>query len=343
MKQDFINIDGSRGEGGGQIVRTSLSLSMLTGKPVRIKKIRSKRNKPGLLRQHLTALQASAKICNATVTGAELGSREITFVPDDIKSGNYAFAIGSAGSTILVLQTIIPVLIFVKKPSIITIKGGTHNMKSPPFEFFNLCFLPILRKMGIKISATLNRYGFYPAGGGELVIEIEPSSKLSKISLLSRGMVKKISAESLFAFLHVDIAKRELKYLGEKLELPKKNLHITQVRNAKCSGNLVFVKLEFDNITEIISSFGARGISAEEVAKRAYNDSSIYLNSNAAVGEHLADQLLLYICLAGGGEFTTVKPTMHTTSNIEVIKTFLDCNVELKQIDEKIWKMEISK
>ena len=173
-----IRIDGSIGEGGGQIPRTALGLSLVTGKPFEIKNIRAGRRKPGLLRQHLTALKAAKQISQADVRGAQIGSSEFAFSPRRVRSGEYHFAVGTAGSTTLVLQTILPALMLADGPSTVVIEGGTHNPYAPPFPFLERSFIPVLRQMGVGIDLELNRYGFYPAGGGKFTIRIDPVKQL---------------------------------------------------------------------------------------------------------------------------------------------------------------------
>src|SRR5262245_2007058 len=163
--RDWITIDGSAGEGGGQILRTALALSLVTARPFRIERIRAGRPKPGLLRQHLTAVQAAAKVGAARISGAEVGSLELTFEPTGLRGGAYDFAVGTAGSATLVLQTLLPALLRAREPSQLTIEGGTHNPYAPPFDFLARTFLPVLRRMGAAIEARLEAPGFYPAGG----------------------------------------------------------------------------------------------------------------------------------------------------------------------------------
>src|SRR5271154_16708 len=185
----MIHIDGSSGEGGGQILRSSLSLSLVTGTPFRIENIRAKRERGGLLRQHLTAVLAASEISSAQVEGATLGSKTLTFAPGMIRPGTYHFAVGTAGSGTLVLQTILPALMTASAASQLTIEGGTHNMHAPPFDFLQRTFLPIVNRLGPKITATLSRYGFYPAGGGCFSATIEPCERLAPIHLLARGEI----------------------------------------------------------------------------------------------------------------------------------------------------------
>ncbi|HEU4776782.1 MAG TPA: RNA 3'-terminal phosphate cyclase, partial [Telluria sp.] len=170
----MIELDGATGEGGGQVLRTALTLSMITGQPFRIMNIRANRSKPGLLRQHLVAVQAAAAVCDAAVTGGELGSRALTFMPQVIKAGDYQFAINSAGSCTLVVQTLVPALLFADGPSTVRISGGTHNPMAPPVEFLQRAYCPLLARMGAQVDLKLVRAGFYPAGGGVVTASVVP-------------------------------------------------------------------------------------------------------------------------------------------------------------------------
>ena len=331
MQSAIVTIDGSKGEGGGQMLRSSLSLSMVTGKAFKITNIRAGRKKPGLLRQHLTCVKAAAEICNAKVIGGELGSQELFFIPKKPKGGDYYFAIGTAGSTSLVAQTVIPALMLADEPSTLVIEGGTHNMHSPPFDFLLHSFLPVLEKMGVGIEASIQNYGFYPVGGGKVTFRIKPASELQPIELMERGELKSLCAEAWFANLSVDIAKRELAAVGALMDWPEDKLKLRQIQNASSAGNVVLLKLEYDEICETITSFGRLSVKAETVAEEACNEAKDYLNSNAAVGVHLADQLLLPMVLAGKGKFITLAPSLHTKTNIEVIKQFIPCSIKVEE------------
>jgi RNA 3'-phosphate cyclase len=190
----MLTLDGSAGEGGGQILRSALALSLLTGTPFRIEKIRARRAKPGLLRQHLTAVQAAARIGSAQVEGAELGSRALTVRPGTVAPGEYHFAIGSAGSACLVVQTVLPPLLLASGPSVLIVEGGTHNPAAPSWDFLARVFFPLLERMGARIRTKLERHGFYPAGGGRLRVEIDPVSTLAPLELLKRGEIAERSA-----------------------------------------------------------------------------------------------------------------------------------------------------
>ncbi len=331
----MITIDGSTGEGGGQILRTALALSLVTGEPFRIDKIRAGRKKPGLLRQHLTAVNAATQIGQANVTGATLGSQTLLFEPGKIRPGDYSFAVGTAGSATLVLQTVLPALLVGITASRLVLEGGTHNPFAPPFDFLQKTFIPILNRMGAKVSVTLERHGFYPAGGGKFTVTIEPASKLCPIELLERGTIKRQCARAVYASLTPRVAERELQVISEKLGWPAESLHAEPVTNATCPGNVLLVEVESDGLTEVFTGFGERGVQAEKVAESVVDQVREYLVSKAPVGEHLADQLLLPMALAGRGSFNAVKISRHAQTNIETIQKFLP-------VEFKVEKMETS-
>jgi RNA 3'-terminal phosphate cyclase (ATP) len=325
----MIVLDGSFGEGGGQILRTALSLSLVTGMPFRMEKIRAGRERPGLLRQHLAAVLAAAQVGEAVADGAHLGSTALTFTPTTIKPGRYHFAVGTAGSATLVFQTILPALMMASEPSRITLEGGTHNQAAPPFDFLARTFLPLLEKMGPKVSVRLEKYGFYPAGGGRFVAEIEPCHTLSPIHIDERGHTAKPKVQAVVANLARQIAQRECDSAAKLLDLGLEQLQIVETRNSPGPGNVVMVELASEALVEIVTAFGKMGVSAEKVAMEAANQAREYLASEAAVGEHLADQLLLPMAMAGGGSFTTRTVSSHSRTNAAVIQTFLPLAFEI--------------
>jgi len=328
-----IRIDGSFGEGGGQILRSSLSLSLVTGIPFRIENIRANRQKPGLLRQHLTAVQAAAEVGSAEVEGAALGSKALTFVPGKIRSGEFRFAVGTAGSGTLVLQTILPALIIAAGSSRIEIEGGTHNPAAPPFDFLQRSFIPLIERMGPKVKLELQRYGFYPAGGGRFVVEITPCEVLKPIELEERGEITKKRATALVANLPYHIARRELITVGKQLNWDDELLHCEDTKNSVSPGNLVMIELTSSAGTEVFTAFGKLGVSAEDVAKDAAEQARAYMHSSAAVDEHLADQLLLPLALAGGGSFSAVNLNMHAKTNMDVIRQFLPVSFQVTEVE----------
>jgi RNA 3'-terminal phosphate cyclase (ATP) len=207
---DHVTIDGSRGEGGGQIVRSSLTLSILTGKPVTIDNMRARRDKTGLMKQHLTAVQAAAAICGAEVTGAAIGSSTLQFRPGRVKPGQYRFDVGSAGSTTLVLQTVLPPRLVADSKSELILEGGTHNPGAPIFEFLKRAYLPLIHRMGPRVDAALERYGFYPAGGGRIIVTIESAPILQGFDLVERGTTLETTVQAIVANLPQHIATREV-------------------------------------------------------------------------------------------------------------------------------------
>jgi RNA 3'-terminal phosphate cyclase (ATP) len=326
----MIEIDGSEGEGGGQILRSALSLSMCTDQAFRLKNIRAKREKPGLMRQHLTALQAAAAVCDARVTGAEIGSSEITFRPGPTRGGDYQFAIGTAGSTNLVLQTVLPALLTASTPSAIRITGGTHNKACPPVDFLQRAYLPLVERMGPTVQLELVRHGFYPRGGGEVLARVTPSARLTAITLNERGARKGGYAEAYISGIPMHVASRELEIVGKMLNWTADNLRIRGLSGEFGPGNALTVTVEHEHIIEVFTGFGEKGVSAESVAKRAVDAARSYLASEAVVGRHLADQILLPMALAGGGEFTTMPVTQHFESHVEIIEKFLNRRVEME-------------
>ena len=244
----MIIIDGSQGEGGGQILRTALALSILTKQPVRIEHIRAKRAKPSLLRQHLTAVQAAVAVSSGQVEGAEVGSRALTFHPGTVSGGNYHFAIGTAGSCTLVLQTILLPLLRADRESTVTITGGTHNRAAPPVDFLQRAFVPLLKRMGADIEVELKKYGFYPVGGGEIVTRIRPCSTLLSLELNERGERRRSIAEAYVANLPVHIAERELQTVSELMNWRKEQLFIRGLPQQSGPGNVVTLTLEHEHV-----------------------------------------------------------------------------------------------
>ena len=331
----MIHIDGAQGEGGGQIVRTSLALSMVTGRPVTIDEIRARRKRPGLANQHLTAVEAAAAVCGAEVAGAKLGSRRLVFQPGPVQPGEYLFDVGTAGSTTLVLQTVLPPLLTAEAPSQLTLRGGTHNMLAPPFDFLERVYAPLLRKMGPQLDLKLHRRGFYPVGGGEMTARITPAPALRPLSLLDRGKLIHRRVEAVVARLPRHIAQREIDVVRKKSNWRGDQFHIVELNDCG-PGNVLMIELAHEQAVELCTSFGRRGVPAERVAAAAYREALAYLDSGTPVGEHLADQLLLPQSLAahqgaGGGAFRTAVVSGHTRTHIDVIARFLDVAIEVDE------------
>ncbi|MEO0322081.1 MAG: RNA 3'-terminal phosphate cyclase [Myxococcota bacterium] len=320
---DEIRIDGRSGEGGGQVLRTSLALSALTGRPLAIDHVRGGRAKAGLLRQHLTAVNAAAEICGAEVRGAELRSTTLRFRPGPIRAGRYAFAVGSAGSACLVAQTVLPMLLFADGPSELRIEGGTHNPRAPTFHDLEQVFLPLLARAGVPGLATwIDGYGFYPAGGGCLQLTVSPWEAPVPLVLEQAGAEPSLRAWALVAGeVPKHVAARELRALRDALPLTKADCAPRSVPSPG-PGNVLQVLLDGAS-PELFTSFGSKGVRAEVVASRLAAEVRAHLGRGVPVGEYLADQLLLPLALGAGGRFVTGRPSLHFTTNVEVIERFL--------------------
>lgn len=338
---DFLEIDGADGEGGGQILRSSLTLSMLTGRSIRISRVRAGRKRPGLLRQHLAAVEAAVQVSAATCCGAELGSRRLEFMPGPIQPGHVHCAIGTAGSATLVLQTILPVLAIADAPSTITLEGGTHNPWAPPYDFLTRAYLPQLERMGPTIVARLDRAGFYPAGGGRFAVDVIPATTLQGFDLLDRGLLRRQSITALVANLPASIGRREVDTAVRRLGWTRAATYVNDV-DSTGPGNCVFAELEFERVTEIVTGFGRLGVPAERVAAEVVREVREFEKSSAAVGQHLADQLMLPLAISAwqnqgrspGGRFRTLPLTQHSRTQIAVIRKFLDVDLDVVEEDE---------
>jgi RNA 3'-terminal phosphate cyclase (ATP) len=326
----MIELDGATGEGGGQVLRTALTLSMITGQPFRIVNIRANRPKPGLMRQHLVAVQAAAQLSNAVITGAEVGSQSLAFAPKAIKGGDYEFAIGTAGSCTLVLQTLLPALLYADGPSTVRISGGTHNPMAPPAQFLQRAYCPLLSAMGANIDIELVRSGFYPAGGGVVTASVTPCKKLSPLELMERGERRAGYAEAFVAGVPASVALRELECVGQGMGWGEQQLLVRGLPAEQGPGNALLITLEHEHVTEVFVAFGEKMVRAETVAKNALQEARRYIASKAAVGEHLADQLMLPMALAGSGRFTTESVSQHAITNAEVIARFLPVSISFE-------------
>jgi RNA 3'-terminal phosphate cyclase (ATP) len=318
----MIIIDGSEGEGGGQVVRNACALSLVTGKPFRITDVRGKRDKPGLMRQHVTAIEAACAIGGARCEGLTVGSGELAFTPGRVTPGEYRFAVGTAGSTALVLQTVLMPLVLADAPSRLVVEGGTHNLLAPPFEFIDRTFLPIINRMGPKVEARLVRHGFFPRGGGRIEVDITPAP-LATIDGLERGVATGRSVTVLFGGLPPTIAERMLKTARKCLpDWPEQAFAIRELPVDQGPGIVLLLDAAFEQVTEVVSGFGKLGVTAERIATTAAARMAGYIASHAFAGPYLADQLLLPFALAGGGSFSTVKLSGHSRTAAEIIERF---------------------
>jgi RNA 3'-terminal phosphate cyclase (ATP) len=261
----------------------------------------------------------------------------LTFRPGCVKGGEYEFDIGTAGSTTLVFQTVLPSLLLCSKPSRLVLRGGTHNPGGPPWHFLERVFLPALAAMGAKVAIRLERYGFAPSGGGQWTAEIQPST-LSPLKLHERGELQTRSVLAIVSGLPSSIAERELTTVHESLLWPA-STYCSSTVDANGPGNIMMIGASFTHVSELATGFGQRGIPAEEVASTALHCWSQYEESGAPVGEHLADQLLLPVALARCGSFLTMKPTLHTTTNADTIAKFLSLRFHIERANEQTWSI----
>jgi RNA 3'-terminal phosphate cyclase (ATP) len=333
----LIQIDGTTG--GGQMLRTALTLAMVTGQPFRMTHIRGKRKKPGLMRQHLTCVRAACEVSGGSVDGAEIGSTEIVFRGGELRGSSYQFAIGTAGSATLLLQTLLPALLFADKESTLRLEGGTHNPLAPPFEFIDLVYLPALRRMGVEAEVSLLQAGFAPAGGGIIEASVKPCAQLSQISLHDRGALKSEALTVLIRHLNTNIAQRMLE--AAKKQHPCADARIEVTEPGPGRGVSCHFHAEFENVSEHASACGEIGVTADRVGTRAGKSMKHFHSSGAAVGRHLADQLLLPMALAGGGSFTTGIPDDHVLTNLAVIEKFLPVKSTIEDMDRGLRKVSI--
>lgn len=333
-----VHIDGSVGEGGGQVLRTSLSLAALLGCELTIEKIRAGRSKPGLAAQHVTCVRAAAAVCGAQVEGDRIGSSELVFRPGALRAGQYVFDVSdvkpSAGSTSLVLQTVLPPLVFAGGPSEVTVRGGTNVPWSPPHEYLELVFLPAVARTGVRARMTRTRGGWYPAGGGQVRMEVEPTAgALCPLKLTEPGDLHSLTAVStVSAGLPTHIAGRQLDSALKLLpHHVSRQARRRQERPEGGPGTCLLLAAEFTAGHAGASALGERGKPAEKVGQEAAEAFLQFLQSDAAVDLHLGDQLLLYAALADGPSVILAQErTLHLETNAHVIGQFLDVRIELK-------------
>jgi len=332
----FLKIDGSYGEGGGQILRTALSLSSILKKPVEIENIRKNRKEPGLKPQHLTCVNACRIITNAIVSDNEIDSTRLRFEPDGLKGGEYAFDVaeksGSAGAVSLVLQAILLPLFHAENKSHIVLSGGTHVLWSPPIHYIRQVFLPAIKRMGYHATLNLEKWGWYPIGKGKIDISVTPSEEFSSIDLTERGKLIKISGISAVSNLPLNIAERQ-RNRGWNLLRAKGIDADIEIINAPSigKGTFFFILVEFENAIAGFSSLGAIGKKAEKVAEEACQDFFQYLDSGAAIDEHLAEQIIPYLTLSEEKSlFTVSKISMHLLTNIWAVKQFLPVEINVE-------------
>jgi RNA 3'-terminal phosphate cyclase (ATP) len=327
----LIEIDGSYGEGGGQILRTALAFSAIYKRSLTVHRIRAKRKNPGLGHQHLMAVKALAQISGAKVEGGAIGSETLRFIPNEICPGDYKFQIGTAGSVTLLLQALLLPLSLSQKNSQLTLVGGTHVPWSPPFHYLSEVLFPTLHSMGISVEARIERWGWYPKGSGILEVEIQSSPNLKPISLLDRGPLKKIRGLSASSCLPKHVGERQRDEALRRIEKEMKiDAEITVLSDAPANGpgSFVFLVAESEKAIAGFSSLGKRGKPAEEVAREAVDSLKEYVQSDGCIDPHLADQLIPFLVLAkGNSSFTTLRITEHLLTNLWVVQHFSDVRI----------------
>lgn len=311
------------------MLRTALAASVATGTPFEITDVRARRSRPGLLHQHLAAVRLAAAIGDADVRGAELGSDRLRFAPRTVVAGDHSADVGTAGSACLVAQTGLLALLHADEPASVTVSGGTHNRHAPPFEFLDRAFLPAVSATGPSLSATLHRHGFEPEGGGRVTLTVTPGAARA-LDLTDPGAIVGRHAEALLAGLPDHIGERELDTVRGRLGWPRGTCALLRV-DAAGQGNVLLLSVEREHVTEVVVGFGRLGVPAEQVAEEAVREVRDLLDTDVAVGPHLADQLLLPLALGAGGTFTTPRPTTHFETCAALVRRFLGVAIEVEE------------
>ena len=334
---DMIEINGSLGSGGGQVLRASLALSASLGLPFHIRSIRANRPKPGLMRQHLTCVRAVAQTCGAEVEGAELRSSELVFRPGPVRAEDYEFEIGTGGSTTLVMQAVVPALAAALREGdsvSVTVAGGTYCPMAPVAEFAAESLAPALQLAGYGVRFEVLRHGFAHIGGGKLVARLSGPFRPAALDLVRPVQVTGASASVVNHRLDPTIAEREqrriLEVLGDEIPLEP---GVTDAGDAMGQGNAVVIRLRHEAGVTVTSAIGIYGTRAEAVAENAARDALRFARSGVPVCRHLADQLLVPLAIGAGGAFRTTRPTSHTRTCAEVVRLFTGRAVEIEQTD----------
>ena len=341
----MIYIDGSYGEGGGQVLRTSLSLATITGQPIRIERIRAGRKKPGLAAQHLTGVRAAAAICNAQVQGDELGSTNLEFTPSSsVQAGKYTFDVSdaregrSAGAVTLVLQTILLPLVLARGDSQIILRGGTHVAYSPSLSYIEQVYLPILKRMGVQAEVRLHRWGWYPQGGGEVELHVSGGSTLSSINLLERGQLQEVRGLAVVTQLPSHIPQRMASRAENLLHEAHLKATVRPLRERGVApGAGIFLTAEYEDSLAGFGALGRLGLPADKVAEIACQELLNFHKTNAPVEEHLADQLLLPAALGSEtSQYRVAEISTHLTTNAWVIHQFGIASISIDEVERVV-------
>jgi len=331
----MIDIKGNVHEGGGSIVRIACALSTLTKKPVRITNIRENREKKGLMEQHYQGIKSLAKLCNAETKGVEIGSREIEFIPHDITKKQLKVEIRTAGSTCLVLQSLMMPCLFLKHNMQVKIKGGaTFNEKAPNIFYFTDVLFPVLKKIGFNLDIGIIKHGFFPKGGANLIFRSKPFAKLNNLYLDTQGVLNKVTGISVATIdlKKAKVAERQAlsaeKVLGSNLDCP---ISIgTQYISSLSTGSGILLKAHYPDYILAGDALGAKGKYSEKVGEEAATNLLKQILSKATVDEYLADQLIPYLAMTEESIIKTPRITEHLKTNIHIVKKFIDCNITIK-------------
>ena len=344
MEPDFVRIDGSYGEGGGQILRTSLALSAILKKPLVVHRIRAGRRPPGLRPQHVKGVEALAEITGARTEGVQIGSETVEFIPGEAAPGRHRFDVGSAGAVTLVLQGLLPPLCLARERSHLTLVGGTHVPWSPPYHYLSEVLLPCLKLMGASVRTEIERWGWYPRGGGVVRVEVDTCNELAPIWFCERGRLKRVFGLSATSNLPDHVARRQRDYALRRLEeelIISAEIEIVSGSPANGPGSFFILVVESERAIAGFSSLGEKGKPAEKVAAEAVDSLKDYLDSEGALDPHLADQIVPFMALARGrSSFTTSRVTDHLLTNLWVVGHFLDIRIERSGKKGEIGKIE---
>jgi len=327
-----IDIDAAAGEGGGQVLRSAVTLALLTGSTVSLYNVRANRSPPGVRPQHLQAVAAAARVSDAQVAGLRVGSRQVRFAPGTVRPGDYFFDIGTAGATSLVLQTVYLPLMLAGGPSTVTIAGGTHVPFSPCFHYLDMQWRPFLQRLGLKLGLQMKRAGFYPPGGGLMTAVLEPADSVQPIRLARRGALQAVDGLSAVANLDAEIGLRQRRRALQRLQAEGIPCELDAVSlPAVSAGTVLVLRARCACSQACFFALGRRGKRAEQVADEAVAELLAFLATDGAVDPYLADQLLLPLALAGGpSELTTSRVTTHLCTNGAIIERFMPVTVQVQ-------------
>ncbi len=343
MRNKYITIDGSMGEGGGQVLRAALALSMASGRPFHMVNIRANRPKPGLKRQHLTCVKAAQALCGADVKGDALNSQELVFRPGAVRPGEYAFNVGTGGSVTLVLQALVPALLLGSTPSRLTVTGGTHVPYAPPFEFMRDTLFPRLEALGPRLAARMNSVGYMDIGGGSVTVDIHPATKSIPFNQQDAEPFKGAEAAIYGHNLPDGIIQREIDVLlsdpyaslGLTAKTIRREDSATSPHPVEGTGNMVLITVRHGRYATVLGECGWRGRTAEVVARQACKRALRFARAHVPVEEHLVDQLLVPLAIAGGGSFAAESITPHTQTCLAVIEQFTNMKADLTAAETK--------